>query len=167
MHCDSSIQHNPLLTVSLLSLYRLVLMSRKDAGAHAATLVFLLRSTVNTRAPLKRIRTEGPLYDLQSFDFTVANPFPADGDFTVTLLHEPAEAQLNTEVEVGKKGARAVTKASATHTAGVFPCLLASLPARSPTRPPLCSTAAGAREVSSAKPLEKHSCGIVSPMTKA
>ncbi|MEW5311269.1 MAG: hypothetical protein WDW38_002999 [Sanguina aurantia] len=91
--------------------------SRKDAGAHAATLVFLLRSTVNTRAPLKRVRTEGPLYDLQSFEFTVANPFPADGDFTVTLLHEPAEAQMEAEVEVPKKGARAVTKASATHTA--------------------------------------------------
>ncbi|MEW5300161.1 MAG: hypothetical protein WDW36_003110 [Sanguina aurantia] len=104
-------------TTTLPEESRLVLMSRKDAGAHAATLVFLLRSTVNTRAPLKRVRTEGPLYDLQSFEFTVANPFPADGDFTVTLLHEPAEAQMEAEVEVPKKGARAVTKASATHTA--------------------------------------------------
>ncbi len=55
---------------------RLVLMSKRDgAGAHAATLVFHLRSRVNTRAPLKRVRTEGPLYELQQFEFTITNPF--------------------------------------------------------------------------------------------
>lgn len=54
-----------------------MLMSRKDSGAHAATLVFLLQSKVNTRAPLKRVRTEGPLYELQQFEFQVTNPFPA------------------------------------------------------------------------------------------
>lgn len=52
-------------------------MSKRDGGgAHAATLVFLLRSAVDTRAPLKRVRTEGPLYEMQQFEFTVTNPFP-------------------------------------------------------------------------------------------
>jgi hypothetical protein len=51
-------------------------MSKRDGGgAHAATLVFLLRSAVNTRSPLKRVRTEGPLYEMQQFEFTVTNPF--------------------------------------------------------------------------------------------
>ncbi len=70
---------------------RLVLQSRRDGGAHAATLVFQLQSKVDTRSPIKRIRTEGPLYELQQFDITVANPFPSDVDLQVSLLHEPAE----------------------------------------------------------------------------
>lgn len=52
-------------------------MSKRDGGAHAATMVFLLTARVNTRAPLKRIRTEGPLYEMQQFEFAIANPFPA------------------------------------------------------------------------------------------
>jgi len=50
-------------------------MSRRDGGAHAATLVFHLESLVDTRAPLKRIRAEGPLYDMQQFEINVVNPF--------------------------------------------------------------------------------------------
>lgn len=72
---------------------RLVLMSKRDGGcgAYASTLVFLLRSAINTRSPLKRVRTEGPLYELQQLEFTITNPFKTDCDFSVTLLHEPAE----------------------------------------------------------------------------
>ena len=33
------------------------------------------RLQVNVRAPLKCIKTEGPLYEMQQFEFTVANPF--------------------------------------------------------------------------------------------
>lgn len=71
---------------------RLVLQNKSDSGgAHAATLVFLLQCRVNTRAPLKRIKTEGPLYEMQQFEITVTNPFPNDGEFVISLLHEPAE----------------------------------------------------------------------------
>ena len=52
-------------------------MSRRDGGAHAATLVFQLESQVDTRAPLKRVRTEGPLYEMQQFEINVSNPFPS------------------------------------------------------------------------------------------
>ncbi|PNW70067.1 hypothetical protein CHLRE_17g704300v5 [Chlamydomonas reinhardtii] len=78
-------------TNTLSQAARLVLMSKREGGVHAATLVFALQCKVNTRAPLKRVRTEGPLYDMQQFEFTVTNPFPADGDFTIQILHEPAE----------------------------------------------------------------------------
>lgn len=54
-------------------------MSRRDGGAHAATLVFLLESKVDTRSPLKRIRAEGPLYEMQQFEINVANPFQSGG----------------------------------------------------------------------------------------
>ena len=54
-------------------------MSKREGGVHAATLVFQLACKVNTRAPLKRVRTEGPLYDMQMFEFTVTNPFPTGG----------------------------------------------------------------------------------------
>lgn len=85
---------------------RLVLMSRKDAGAHAATLVFLLQTKVNTRAPLKRVRTEGPLYEMQQFEFMVTNPFPADGDFQISILQEPAEPLPKKEPEPDPKDKR-------------------------------------------------------------
>jgi propanediol utilization protein len=56
-------------------------MSRRDGGSHAATLVFQLVSKVDTRAPLKRVRVEGPLYELQQFEINVSNPFPS-GEIT-------------------------------------------------------------------------------------
>ncbi|KXZ50888.1 hypothetical protein GPECTOR_14g137 [Gonium pectorale] len=83
------IRCTPTNTLSQTS--RLVLMSKREGGVHAATLVFQLACKVNTRAPLKRVRTEGPLYEMQLFEFAVTNPFPADGDFTIQILHEPAE----------------------------------------------------------------------------
>ncbi len=62
-------------------------MSKRDGGgAHAATLVFLLRSAVNVRAPLKRVRTEGPLYEMQQFEFTVSNPFTTGGSTQGTAV---------------------------------------------------------------------------------
>ncbi|GFR48568.1 hypothetical protein Agub_g10470, partial [Astrephomene gubernaculifera] len=96
------IRCTPTNTLSQTS--RLVLMSKREGGVHAATLVFLLQCRVNTRAPLKRVRTEGPLYDMQQFEFTVSNPFPADGDFTITILHEPAEPLPKKEEEAGAGG---------------------------------------------------------------
>jgi hypothetical protein len=56
---------------------RLVLQSRRDGAAHAASLVFLVRSQPCVRSPLKRVRVEGPMYELQHFEFSVVNPFQA------------------------------------------------------------------------------------------
>lgn len=98
------IKCQPTTTVPVCA--RLILMSRRDGGANAATLVFLLESQVNTRAPLKRINVDGPLYELQQFEFAVANPFPADGEFVITLLHEAAEppAKKEPDDKKGRKG---------------------------------------------------------------
>ena len=68
---------------------RLVLMSRRDGGAHAATLVFQLESKVDTRAPLKRVRTEGPLYEMQQFEINVSNPFPSGRGESDGLISSP------------------------------------------------------------------------------
>lgn len=71
------------LAVLMLQEGRLVLASRKDNGtAHAATLVFKLRSDVDSRVPMKKIKTEGPLYEFTDFDIRVTNPFPSgNGNF--------------------------------------------------------------------------------------
>lgn len=64
---------------------RLVLVSRKDAAVRAATLVFLLQSRVDTRVPLRSLSTSTPLYEMQTVEVVVANPFPADCEFAVSL----------------------------------------------------------------------------------
>ncbi|KAF5834411.1 flagellar associated protein [Dunaliella salina] len=93
-------------TTSMPQEARLVLMSKQDGGgAHAATLVFLLRSQVNVRAPLKCVKTEGPLYEMQQFEFTVTNPFAADCDFSIQLLHEPADPDAVKAADKKNKGA--------------------------------------------------------------
>lgn len=69
----------------------LILTNSKDGSVNASTLVFHLKSQVNTRAPVRVVKVDSPQYDLKVFDFTIANPFPADCDFSVRLLHEPAQ----------------------------------------------------------------------------
>lgn len=67
-------------TTSLPKTCRLVLMSRRDgSSASAATLVFLLRGAVDSRAPLKQVAVAAPLYQLAVSDFSITNPFPAGG----------------------------------------------------------------------------------------
>ena len=46
---------------------------------------------VNTKAPLKRVTVERALYEMKHFDFKLLNPFPADCDFDITLVHGPAQ----------------------------------------------------------------------------
>jgi len=104
-------------TTSMPQEARLVLMSKQDGGgAHAATLVFLLRSQVNVRAPLKCVKTEGPLYEMQQFEFTVTNPFAADCDFSIQLLHEPAEPEAVKAAEKKTKGGKKGSKPGAPPT---------------------------------------------------
>ena len=70
---------------------RLVLTSKRDGTVYAATLVFALHSAVDTRSPLKRVKVEKALYELKQFEFSVTNPFPADCDFSISLLHETSD----------------------------------------------------------------------------
>lgn len=69
----------------------LILTSKRDGAVFAATLVFHLRSSVKTRSPLKRVKVEKALYELKTFEFTLVNPFPAECEFVITLVHEKAE----------------------------------------------------------------------------
>lgn len=53
-------------------------MSRRDGGsASAATLVFLLKGQVDSRAPIKQVAVQAPLYQLGVLEFSITNPFPA------------------------------------------------------------------------------------------
>jgi hypothetical protein len=53
-------------------------MSRRDgSSASAATLVFLLRGHVDSRAPLRHVAVAAPLYQLAVSEFSITNPFPA------------------------------------------------------------------------------------------
>ena len=75
---------------------RLVFNSRRDGTVHAATLVFALKSNVQSREPVRTHHVQSRLYEFQQFELTVANPFPHDGEFTVTLLQrtDPGAEQV-------------------------------------------------------------------------
>mmetsp|Transcript_4456 Transcript_4456/g.14438 ORF Transcript_4456/g.14438 Transcript_4456/m.14438 type:complete len:1214 (+) Transcript_4456:374-4015(+) len=64
---------------------RIVLSSRREGTAHAATMVFALRSLVQARAPLRTVHLKAPLYELVEGVVEVENPFPIDADMTITL----------------------------------------------------------------------------------
>jgi len=52
------------------------MMSRRDTSTtSAATLVFGLKGTVDSRAPLKRVTPQAMLYQLSVVEFNVTNPF--------------------------------------------------------------------------------------------
>lgn len=83
----------------------LILTSKRDGTVFAATLVFHLHSSVKTRSPLKRVKVEKALYEMKAFEFTLANPFPADCEFMISLVHEKAEPAEAAD-EGGKGGAQ-------------------------------------------------------------
>lgn len=64
-------------STSLPKACRLVLMSRRDSAASAATLVFLLKGQADVRAPLKQVNIAAQLYQLATQELIVSNPFPA------------------------------------------------------------------------------------------
>jgi hypothetical protein len=64
-------------STSLPKACRLVLMSRRDSAASAATLVFLLKGQADARAPLKQVNIAAQLYQLATQELIVSNPFPA------------------------------------------------------------------------------------------
>lgn len=67
-------------STSLPKACRLVLMSRRDnSAASAATLVFLLKGQADVTVPLKQVTVAAPLYQLDTHEFTINNPFPTGG----------------------------------------------------------------------------------------
>lgn len=69
-------------STSLPKACRLVLMSRRDcaaSAASAATLVFLLKGQADVTVPLKQVNVAAPLYQLATQEFTISNPFPTGG----------------------------------------------------------------------------------------
>lgn len=71
-------------------------MSSKREGSFrpAAPLVFGLRSEVNMQGPLQHLCLMSPLYSLSETQCKVINPFQADCDFSISLLHCSSEALM-------------------------------------------------------------------------
>lgn len=86
---------------------RLVFNSRRDGNVHAATLVFGLQSSVQSRCPVRTMRVSSKLYDFQSFELNVTNPFPHDGEFTVTLLQTTEPSPQQVAAAMGKRKTKA------------------------------------------------------------
>ncbi|KAF6261116.1 hypothetical protein COO60DRAFT_1637017 [Scenedesmus sp. NREL 46B-D3] len=106
-------------TTSLPVACRLVLMSRRDGcSASAATLVFLLRGQVDCRAPLRHVAVAAPLYQLALSELSVTNPFPADCDFSISIVQLPPElpaasAEKKTKGSTGAAPAANTSKSAA------------------------------------------------------
>jgi hypothetical protein len=60
---------------------------------------------VDTKAPLKRITVDKALYEMKQFEFKLLNPFPADCDFEITLLHGPQNV-IDVHDEAGAAGSK-------------------------------------------------------------
>ena len=59
----------------LLQTSKLVLTSKRDGSALAATMVFALRAEVDARGPLKRFKADAQLYEFKEFEVKLTNPF--------------------------------------------------------------------------------------------
>ena len=84
-----SVAYTP--TVSKPADSRLVLTSRKDGAAHAATLVFVLEGSVQVFEPLKRFEMAAKMYEYATKEIKVENPFPGDCELKVTVEHKEPE----------------------------------------------------------------------------
>lgn len=67
---------------------RLTFRSKREGGVSAATMVFLLRSDIQSRQAVRTINVENPLYDGKQIDMEVSNPFDTDCVFQVSLKQE-------------------------------------------------------------------------------
>jgi len=67
---------------------RLTFRSRREGGVSAATMVFLLRSDIQSRQAVRTVRVENPLYDGKQIDMEITNPFDNDCVFQVSLKQE-------------------------------------------------------------------------------
>ena len=59
----------------LLQTSKLILTSKRDGSALAATMVFALRAEVDARGPLKRFKADAQLYEFKEFEVKLTNPF--------------------------------------------------------------------------------------------
>ena len=71
----------------------LILASRRDGNAYASTLVFTLKTSVRTRAPLKTIEAKTLLYKNVVRDFEVENMFKTTCEFRVSVLNQGTQKQ--------------------------------------------------------------------------
>lgn len=62
-------------SLCLLQTSKLILTSKRDGSALAATMVFALRAEVDARGPLKRFKADAQLYEFKEFEVKLTNPF--------------------------------------------------------------------------------------------
>jgi hypothetical protein len=90
---------------------RLLLASKRDGAAQAATMVFALRASVQSKTPLATWLTETRLFEYTTVELEIANPFPGDCEFAVTLSQACAQKPAP-ETEVKKPAKKGVTEVS-------------------------------------------------------
>ena len=62
-------------SLCVLQTSKLILTSKRDGSALAATMVFALRAEVDARGPLKRFKADAQLYEFKEFEVKLTNPF--------------------------------------------------------------------------------------------
>merc|ERR1719353_2807171 len=86
---------------------QVVFTSRRQGNAHAAAMVFKLKSQCTGRKPLKTFTVAAPLYEVGALEIDVDNPFPEDAEFLVSINSQlvegddrkPAQSKLIEPVE--------------------------------------------------------------------
>ena len=67
---------------------RISFRASKDGGQNAATMVFLLRSKIHSRKPVKTYEVDSPCYEAAMTTMDVVNPFNRDCIFEITCVQE-------------------------------------------------------------------------------
>ena len=67
---------------------RISFRASKDGGQNAATMVFLLRSKIHSRKPVKTYEVDSPCYEAATTTMDVINPFNRDCTFEITCVQE-------------------------------------------------------------------------------
>merc|ERR1719399_485822 len=70
---------------------QVVFTSRRQGNAHAAAMVFKLKSQCTGRKPLKTFKVPAPLYEVGALEVDVDNPFPEDAEFLVSISSQHVE----------------------------------------------------------------------------
>jgi len=90
---------------------RLIFSSKREGGAHAATMVFSLDCLTQSHKPIVSVNMESKLYEMNTMPIEVANPFPGDCEFTVTIEQEMVKEVLpEEEAEKAKRNNRPTSR---------------------------------------------------------
>ncbi|KAK3255401.1 hypothetical protein CYMTET_35412 [Cymbomonas tetramitiformis] len=81
---------------------RLIFSSRREGGAHAATMVFALQCITQSRKAIRSCKMECKLYELQTMSIEVLNPFPGDCEFAVSIEQRQLPPEPEPEPEEKK-----------------------------------------------------------------